>query len=383
MNKRKIAVIGSSRATYGYKRRLLKEMVKSKKIELQFIVTGMHLMRKHGNSINEIVKDKIPISKKIPIFNNKDSNKNFVESLGIEIQKLSKCFQKLKPHLVLVTGDRAEMFAATFAAVYMNIPVAHIQSGDVSGHIDGSARHAITKLAHIHLPSCKDSADRVLKMGEEKWRIFNVGAPQLDDLINSKKYSKQELYKKLGLNENNKIMLVIQHPVLVEHENSKEQVLQTLEATKNFNFHKIVIYPNVDSGSQKIISQMDKYKNTNNFSIFNNLERKLYLSLLKHSSLLIGNSSSGILEASSFKIPVINIGNRQRGRLQADNVINCSYSEDSIKKAINKAISNKSFIAKVLKCKNPYGDGKSSKRILKILETINIDDKLLDKKIIY
>ncbi len=381
--KRRIAVIASSRATYGYKRKLLQFMKFSKKIELQLIVTGMHLMKKHGFSIKELRADKLKINYKLPIFSEKDSNQEFVNSLGIEISKLSKCYRKLRPDLVLVTGDRAEMFAATFAAVYMNIPVAHIQSGDVSGHIDGSARHAITKLAHIHLPSCKDSADRVIKMGEERWRVFNVGAPQLDDLINSKKYSKKELYDKLGICKNKKIILVIQHPVLVEYEVSKKQILQTLKATEGFDFHKVVIYPNVDSGSQKIISQMNKYNKVHNFSIFNNLERKLYLSLLKHSSLLIGNSSSGILEASSFKIPVINIGNRQRGRLQAENIINCGYSENSIKKSIIKALSNKRFITKVKNCKNPYGDGKSSKRILKILETINLDKKLLDKRITY
>ncbi len=196
--KRKVAIIASSRATYGYKRRLLLEMKKSKDLELQLIVTGMHLMKKYGNSVHEIIKDKIPISFKIPIFQEKDSNLEFVKALGIEIQKLSQCFNSLQPDIVLVTGDRAEMFAATLAAVYMNLPVAHIQSGDVSGHIDGSVRHAITKLAHIHLASCQDSANRVLKMGEEKWRVFNVGAPQLDELINSKKFSRKEISNRLG-----------------------------------------------------------------------------------------------------------------------------------------------------------------------------------------
>lgn len=381
--KRKIVVIGSSRATYGYKRKLLKEMHKSKKIDLKLVVTGMHLMKKYGYSINEIIKDKIPITQKIIMFKENDSNASFVESLGIEIQKLSKCYKSLKPDIVLVTGDRAEMFAATLAAVYMNIPVAHIQSGDVSGHIDGSVRHAITKLAHIHFPSCEDSANRVLRMGEEKWRVFNVGAPQLDELIHEKKYTKPELFKKLGIKRDKKIMLIIQHPVLIEREESAKQIIETLEAIKKFDLYKIIIYPNVDSGSTKIIKTINSLRKKSDFQIFENLERKMYLSLLKYSTVLVGNSSSGILEAASFKVPVINIGNRQRGRLQAENVINSNHSRKLIIQSIKKALNDKNFLRIVSKCKNPYGDGKSSKRILKILETVNLDNKLMDKKIVY
>ena len=184
---KKICVICSSRATYGYKRKIIQLIKKDKSLKLQVIVTGMHLMKKYGYSINELRKDKVPINEKIKIFSDIDSNTHFVKGLSKEMNKLSSSFSRLKPDLILVTGDRAEMFMAAVTAVYMNIPVGHIQAGDLSGHIDGSVRHAITKISHIHFASCKDSADRVKKMGEQNWRIFDVGAPQLDDLIDFKK----------------------------------------------------------------------------------------------------------------------------------------------------------------------------------------------------
>ncbi len=175
----------------------------------------------------------------------------------------------------------------------------------------------------------------------------------------------------------------MQHPVLAEREHTENQIEQTLEAIKDLDFQKVLIYPNVDSGNSKIIRTIDKYKKMEDFFVFENLERKLYLSLLKNSSILVGNSSSGILEASSFKIPVVNIGNRQRGRLQSENIINCDYSKKTIIKSIKKATSNKKFLLKIVKCKNPYGDGNSSRRILKILKNITINNKLLDKRITY
>ena len=261
---KKICVIATSRATYGYKRKIIQLIKKDKFLKLQVIVTGMHLMKKYGYSISELKKDKVPISEKIKIFSNMDSNIHFVKGLSKEMSKLSNSFSKLKPDLVLVTGDRAEMFIAAVTAVYMNIPVAHIQAGDLSGHIDGSVRHAITKISHIHFASCKDSAERVKKMGEQNWRVFNVGAPQLDDLIDLRKNTK--INKKINKLLSQKYFLIIQHPVLIEKDETYKNFKNTLIATESFkNYKKIIIYPNVDSGNKKIIQLIKNYKKKKKF----------------------------------------------------------------------------------------------------------------------
>jgi len=383
MKRRKIAIIASSRATYGYKRKLIGLIHASKKLELQLIVTGMHLMERYGYSIREIKEDGYPIAAAVDIGLKGDTPYAWARSIGKEIQGLASVFEKLKPDIVVVTGDRAEMFAAALTAVYMNIPVAHIQAGDVSGHIDGSARHAITKLSHIHLAACADSAERVRRMGEESWRVFNVGAPQLDEIIYAKKISKEKLKTVFKVDFAEPLLLVIQHPVLVEVDKAYQQMKQTMQALKSLKMQAVIIYPNIDAGGRKIIKAIKEYEYLPFIHTYRNVNRGYFVSLLREASVLIGNSSCGILEAPSFKLPAINIGNRQRGRMQADNIINVGYNARAIKMAVAKALFDKNFRRKLSRCRNPYGDGKSSARICKILETIPLDKKLLDKRIMY
>ncbi len=381
--KRKIAVICSSRATYGYKRRIIGLINKMPGLELQLIVTGSHLMEKYGNSVKDIEADGYPINTRLAMTIEGDTPSDWVRALGQEMSNLPYVFEKNKPDIVLVTGDRAEMFVAATVAAYMNIPVAHIQAGDVSGHIDGSVRHAITKLVHIHFPACEDSANRVRKLGEEDWRIFTVGAPQLDDIVQGEKISKKELQKSFGCDFNKPVILVIFHPVLIEHKESARQMKNVMEAVKEMGEQTMIIFPNMDAGNYKIIKTVEQYAKFPFIKIFRNLERATFISLLANSSVLVGNSSTGILEAPSFKLPVVNIGNRQRGRMQAINVINVSYAKDQIVEGIKVAMDDKEFKNKLVKCVNPYGDGYSSERIVDILKNIKIDKKLLDKKITY
>jgi len=381
--KRKIAVIASSRATYGYKRKVINLINKSHRLELQLIVTGMHLLKEYGYSVKDIETDGFPIAAKVEMMVGGDTPSAWAKSIGVEIQNLAQVFSMLRPDIVLVTGDRAEMFAATATAAYMNIPVAHIQAGDVSGHIDGSARHAITKLSHVHFPSCEDSAKRVEKMGEEKWRIFNVGAPQLDAIIHDPKLSKEELNEKLGIDLNPPTILVLQHPVLVENDKSYKHMKQTMGAIAELKIQTLIIYPNVDSGGAEIIRAIKEYENLPFIHTFRNIERQIFISLLKEVSVIIGNSSCGILEAPSFKLPAVNIGNRQRGRMQASNVFNVPHERIEIANAINKALFDNDFKKDLKNCINPYGDGRSSERIVKILEEIELNEQLLDKKIVY
>ena len=339
----------------------------------------MHLSKKHGYSVKDIIADKIPIYKKINTNFESDDEKKHIFSLSKEMVNLSISYNKIKPDLVLVTGDRAEMFVAALTAAYMKIAVAHIQSGDLSGHIDGSIRHAITKISHLHFASCEDSKKRVLKMGEEKWRVYNTGAPQLDDFNLPSKIRINGLNKKLKTKIEKEFIIVMQHPVLYENINSGFQIEETLKALEKFPLQKIVIYPNIDTGNNKIIKIIEKYKNKKNFKIFKNLRREHFIFLLRNASMLIGNSSCGILEAASFKLPVINIGDRQKGRLQSKNIINTGYSSKQIMKAIKIIQKSKKFKKNLSKCKNLYGDGKSSMRIVNILRKIKYNKSLLDK----
>ena len=374
-------MIASSRSTYGYKRNILKLLKKDPSVNLKVIVTGMHLSKKHGYSIKDIYRDKIPIFKKVYTNIKKDTTEEHVKSLSTEMFQLSKIFSKLKPDIILVTGDRAEMFAAAMTAVYMNVPVAHIQAGDLSGHIDGSVRHAITKISHLHFASCPDSANRVKKLGEQKFRIFNTGAPQIDDFYMNKKINQKQFEKKYNFKFRKNNFLIINHPVIYEINEASNQFSEIIKATDYYNnFLKIILYPNIDSGNSKIIKKIKSLENKKNYKIFKNLNRDEFIFLLSNSKILLGNSSCGILEASSFKLPVINLGDRQRGRLQSENIINTDYSSKKINKVINFILNSKKFINKVKKCKNPYGNGKSSKKIIKILKSIKINKKLLDKK---
>ena len=383
MNKRNIAVVSEARATYGYIRRLMQLIQRSERLELQLIVTGMHLLKEYGFSVDEIMRDGFTPAARVDMYVGGDSPTAWSKSLGVEMQGLAQVFDMLKPDLVLVAGDRAEILAATVTAAYMNIPVAHIQSGDLSGHIDGSARHAITKLAHVHLPSCEDSAERVRKLGEEPWRIFNVGAPQLDDVIHGKKLGRDELARMVTFDFSKPVLLVIQHPVLAEVHLARKQMEETMAAVGDSGHQAVVIYPNVDAAGREIISVIEQYRDRPTIRAFRNLDREVFLSLLGAVSVLIGNSSVGILEAPSFKLPALDIGSRQTGRMRACNVITVpEFDRKIIRQAIDRALHDRAYRAELETCINPYGDGNSSERICRILEDIDLS-RLLNKHMTY
>ncbi len=381
--KKKIAILASSRATYGYKRRLIGLIHRSRKLELRLIVTGMHLLQQYGYSAGEIEADGYPISARVDMMIGGDTPTSWAKSIGVEIESMAQVFDMLKPDLLVVTGDRAEMFAAAATAAYMNIPIAHIQAGDVSGHIDGNARHAITKLSHIHLAACEDSAERVRKLGEEPWRVYNVGAPQLDELLHGHRLSKAQLGRELKLDLSRPLALIIQHATLAEVDLAYDQMKETMRAVQQTKLQCVAIYPNVDSGGMEVIRAIKEFEHLPYVHSVQNIERRVFLSLLNESSMLIGNSSCGILEAPSFKLPAINVGNRQRGRMQACNVINAEHDHKAIAAAIRKALTNKGYKRQLAQCVNPYGDGRSSERILKIIEDLKCDSHLLDKRITY
>lgn len=383
MPKKKIAVICSSRATYGYKRRIIKLIEESSNLELQIIATGMHLLPEYGYSLKEIEKDWFNIQAKVDMYISGDTPTAWAKSLGVELESLAQVFDMLKPDLLLVTGDRAEMFIGAVCASYMNIPIGHIQGGDVSGHIDGIVRHSITKLAHLHFTTCDDSKKRVLNLGEEPWRVFNTGAPQLDDILENKNLTVEKLKEIIGLDFSQKVLVVLFHPVLNEIDSVESQMKNLMEAIKSLGMPILVIWPNIDAGNKEITQILGGFQGSSFIKVNKNLERSIFISILAKAAVLVGNSSTGILEAPSFNLPVVNIGTRQRGRLRACNVIDVGYTKEEIVNGVKKALFNETFRENLINCVNPYGDGKSSQRIVKILEDIEISEKLLDKKITY
>lgn len=386
MLKRRILVILESRATYGYSKNVMNAMGEFPELDLVTLVTGMHLVPELGNSINLISGDGFPINATVPFHGGDTSQSSWSIALGSGIEGFAKAYEELKPDIILLSGDRIETFGCCVAAAYMGIPIAHIQAGDKSGHIDDSARHAIGKFTHIHLASCKDSAIRLKKMGEQDFRIFNVGAPQLDDIVNNDYMAESVEINNQILDLSKPYILMVQHPVMAEMNQAGIQIKNTLRACFKFKIPVYIIYPNSDLGYKQIIHEIDDNKNYNNdieTIVLKNVERQAYLKLLANTSLLIGNSSSGILEAPSFGIPVINIGKRQRGRMQAKNILNCGYKEEEISVSINKALNDITFQKRAKKSINPYGDGKSGERICRILCDIPIDQTLIDKECTY
>lgn len=376
---RKIAVITGTRADYGLLEPLINEIYEDKKLELQLYACGMHLLKKYGNTISEI---KYPIKEIVDLnFKNKNTPEDMLYSISTGIKKFAKLFKKNKPDMVVVLGDRIEQLSAAISAHFLAIPLAHTHGGELTyGQFDDATRHAITKLSHIHLPTSINNAKRTRQMGEEAWRIFCTGALGLDSILNKKIISREELFSRYGLNAGKKTFLIVYHPTSLEWNESGKAMGKILHAVSKFDAQKVAIYPNNDAGGNKIINELEKYKSKKDYLIIKNVSHPDYIAFMKHCDVLIGNSSSGIIEAPSLHLPAINIGTRQMGRERASNVIDIYNIDKELKKAIKKALTDKKFIVKVKNCKNPYGNGTASKKIKKILKTIKLGKKLLFKK---
>ena len=380
--KQKISITTGTRSEYGILRELIKEISKSKKLELYLLVTGMHLSKKFGYTINEIKKDKIPIHAKIKMIPSGNTPYDMSVSLGKGIVGFSKIFKKIKPDLNVVLGDRDEALASALAASHMNIPNAHIHGGEISQGIDEYNRHAITKISNIHFAATKKSKERIIKMGENRRNVILTGSPSIDEIKMSKISSKHELEKKYLVDLDKPLFLLIQHPVTTEFEKSGLQIKMTLDALSKLKNQTIAILPNSDAGNQQIINQLRIFSKKCNFlKVFPNLPRNDYLGFLRHCSALIGNSSSGLIEGSYLHTPVVNIGIRQLGREKDVNVIDVPiFSKSLILNALKKSLKKKN---KKIKNSSIYGTGNASKKIVQYLETLQINSQIIQKKLAY
>jgi len=376
---RKICVVTGYRSDYTKLKSVIKSIEANADLDLQIVVFGAHLLSDYGTSVNDIESDGFKISFKCSTTVEGDSPLIMSKSVGLAIIELTAAFERLEPDVVLIVGDRHEILAASIAATVGNIPVAHIQGGEVSGTIDEIIRHAITKLSHIHFPSTRLSAKRILLMGENPQHIFNVGCPAVDHIKSTQYVMRGDLKKLRGLSRlkidlERPYFILVQHPVTTNYKKAGHQVEITLEALQEIGIQTVLIYPNPDAGSEKMITTIRKYKRKyGKQSVVKNMYKNIcfdsYLNLLKHSTCLVGNSSSGIREAHVLGTPVVNIGNRQENRERTSNIIDTNYNKNQIVQAVRTQIK----LGKI-KCENKiYGDGTAGESIADILSKIELD----------
>ena len=380
---RKIAVITGTRAEYGHLFWTIKGIHESPELELQLVVTGMHLSPEFGMTVKEIEKDGFPITERVEMLLSSDTESAISTSMGLGMIGFANVYERLKPDILVVLGDRFEVLSAVSAATPFRIPVAHIHGGEsTEGLIDEPIRHAITKMSHIHFTSTDTYKKRVIQMGERPENAFCFGAPGLDNIFNLKLMDREELSQDLGIPDNGKLGVVTYHPVTLVKSTSEYQMSELLKALGERSYiYWVFTLPNADTGNRCIIDMIEDFVSTNpdKGKAFASLGNLRYLSLLSHAELMVGNSSSGIIEAPAFELPVVNIGDRQRGRIRAQNVIDVVGCKENISGALNKAVSTE-FKSGLKGMRNPYGEGHSSESIVSRLKGISLDETLIKKR---
>jgi GDP/UDP-N,N'-diacetylbacillosamine 2-epimerase (hydrolysing) len=380
---RHVAVVTEGRMTYGYTRPVMRLMHEDPGIDYSLIVTNQHLLPTFGYSIDDIERDGLNITDRIYMSLDGYTPATMAKSLGVLMLGMTDALVRLRPDLVLIAGDRGDHLVGAIVAAHMNIPVAHIQAGERSGNIDGMTRHAITRFAHIHFASGPDAAERLSRMGEEEFRIHLTGAPQLDDLINGDVAPRDEIVERFRVDGGQPIVLLVQHPVTEEFGEGLEQMEETLEAVCAVGHQTIVIFPNNDAGSDDFRRMIERYHRPF-MRVERNVPRRVYAGLMSAADVLVGNSSSGLIEAPAFRLPAVNVGERQRDRARAANVIDVPYDRNAIAEAIRQALSAEFRSRLENGFESPYlSDGRVSERIVEILKTVPIDERLLKKQIAY
>lgn len=380
--KKKICVVTGTRADYGLLRWVIQGISESPNLQLQIIATGMHLSPEFGLTFKEIMNDSFQIDKKIETLLSSDTPIGISKSMGLGLISFAESFADLNPDVLLVLGDRFEIFAAVSAALISKIPVAHLHGGETTeGAFDEGMRHSITKMSHLHFVAAEEYRNRVIQLGENPDRVFLVGGLGIDGIKKSKLMNKEELETSLNIRFCRKNFLITFHPVTLEKSTAKNQMKTLLSALKDFGPDTGLIFtmPNADTDSRVIFELIEEFtKSRPNTWCFTSLGQTRYLSCLQFVDAVVGNSSSGIIEAPSFKIGTINIGDRQKGRLKANSVIDCEPIQEEILGAFETLYSSE-FQNGLSSVVNPYGEGGASEKIISILEGLKTEG-LLKKK---
>ena len=377
MSKRKVCIITGTRAEYGLLYWLMKEIQSDKDLQLQLIVTGMHLSSEFGLTYKEIEKN-FKIDKKVEMLLSSDTVLGISKSMGLAQISFSEAYEELMPDILIVLGDRYEIFSAVSSAMISRIPIAHISGGEVTeGVIDEAIRHAITKMSHLHFVSTEEYKNRVIQLGEHPNRVFNFGAIGIDNINKLKLFSKNEFVKSIDFSLNKKNILVTFHPVTLEKSTSKEQFQELLNSIDELEDTNIIFTKSNSDTDGRVINQMiDAYVSRNNNAVsFISMGQVRYLSALKFVDAVVGNSSSGLTEAPIFGIGTINIGDRQKGRINLVSVINCNPTKESISNAFNELYSER-FQKALSVVKSPYGNGGASEKIKNIVKNFDLNNIL-------
>ncbi len=371
-----------SRGEWGYIRPILRLCDQRPDVTYSIVATNMHLLPSYGQTEREIEADGFKIDHRIYAALDGYNHVTMVKSLGVLLSSLADIVASRRPDWIVLAGDRGEQLMGAILGAFCYLPIAHIQAGEVSGNIDGMTRHAIGKYAHLHFAANADAAERLERLGEARFRIHNVGAPQLDELVQAQVSSRAETARRLGVDLQRDFILVAQHPVTEEMNEAGAQIATTMAALCRFPDPKIVILPNNDAGSSLIREGIESARR-GEFHCFANLRREDYLALMRDCACMVGNSSSGLLEAPTFRTPAVNLGRRQIGRVRGGNVIDAPFDTEVIVAAISKARSPEFRSHLARECVNPYGDGQSSTRILDLLARTRVDSNLLVKQLTY
>ena len=378
--RRRIAVVTTSRADYSHLYWPLRLLKEDPRVELRLIVMGAHLSPEFGTTIHEIEKDGFAIAARIECLLSSDSDVGTAKTIGLATLSLADVLGEMRPDILLLIADRYEMLAPAAVALALRIPIAHIEGGEISeGAIDDAARNALTKMAHLHFTSTFAARDRIISMGEEPWRATRAGAPSLDHLRRSNLLSREEVAAKLGAQLEESAMVIAYHPVTLAMDTLQEAD-ELFAALGSVNSQLILCYPNADAGSRALIERTTAFlAKRGNGKLFVNLDAVTYWSLLRQAQVFLGNSSSGIMETASFAVPTVNIGERQRGRERAANVIDAPANREAVLSAIALARSSK-FRESLRGMTNPYGDGTASEKIVDVLTSAPLGRKLLAKR---
>lgn len=381
---RRIAVVTVARSDYGIYRPLLRRIEREPDLDLALIVAGMHLAPEFGTTVEEIRADGFPIAATVDMTLAADAPGSIARSMGLGLVGFAQAYEQIRPDVIVVLGDRFEMHAAATAAVPFLIPLAHIAGGALSrGAIDDGLRHSITKLSHIHLVETEPYRQRVIQMGEAPWRVHLAGALNLDNQRDMEVLSLDELNRRFGvaLDAASPPLLVTFHPVTRQYRDTRRHMESVLGALETSGRSIVITHPSADTGGRIIIEMIEDYVRTHPgaYSV-PHLGTLAYFSLMRHAAAMVGNSSSGIIEAASFKLPVVDIGTRQQGRLAAANVIHCPCERDAVAAAIARA-TGPAFRKELESLVNPYGDGNAAERMIEVLRTLDlVDPRLIHKE---
>lgn len=379
LNKRRIGVVTTSRADYSHLYWPLRELAAHPQVELGVFVLGPHLSPQFGSTIHQIERDGFPIRARVECLLSSDTDTGMAKTIGLAVLGLADAFTAWRPDLLLLIADRYEMLAPASAALAMRIPLAHIEGGEVSqGAIDDQVRNALTKLSHVHFTSTEMARNRVIAMGEEPWRVHRAGAPSLDHLRQSQMLDRPALEARVGITLARPALLAAWHPVTILADTNAEAAA-FFAAIENVKGQLIFVYPNSDAGSHALIDQTRALAGRRpDTRIFVNLDAVTYWSLLGQVDVMVGNSSSGIMEAASFALPVVNVGMRQQGRERARNIIDAPADADAILNAIEAAL-DPGFRAGLRGMENPYGNGKAAQTIAQVLSGVPLAGLLIKR----